>query len=201
MKLYCATTNAGKLREFRLALERFGGGRIELESLPGLERIPACEETGATFEENAIQKAVYYSRWAPGLLFADDSGLEVKALGGAPGVRSARFAGEAASDEDNNRLLLAKLRGVEDRAAEFVCVIALAEAGRLIQTFRGVVAGRIAGAPKGSNGFGYDPLFFYEPFGCTFGEVSPERKLEVSHRGRALEHLAKFLTAAAPRPS
>jgi len=116
-------------------------------------------------------------------------------------VRSARFAGEGASDEENNRLLLAKLRGLEDRAAQFVCVIALAQAGRLIQTFRGVVVGRIAEAPKGSNGFGYDPLFFYEPFGCTFGEVSPERKLEVSHRGRALELLAKFLTAAAPRLS
>ncbi|MCL6544942.1 MAG: RdgB/HAM1 family non-canonical purine NTP pyrophosphatase [Bryobacteraceae bacterium] len=201
MKLYCATTNAGKLREFRLALERFGEGRIELESLPGLEQIPPCEETGDTFEENAILKAVYYSRWAPRLLFADDSGLEVKALNGAPGVRSARFAGEGASDEENNRLLLAKLRGLEDRAAQFVCVIALAQAGRLIQTFRGVVVGRIAEAPKGSNGFGYDPLFFYEPFGCTFGEVSPERKLEVSHRGRALELLAKFLTAAAPRLS
>lgn len=199
MKLYCATTNAGKLKEFRLALERFSEGRIELESLPGLERIPICEETGATFEENAVQKALYYSRWAPGLLFAEDSGLEVMALEGAPGVLSARFAGEGASDEDNNRLLLARLDGIKDRAAQFVCVIALAEAGRLIQTFRGVVEGRIAAAPAGANGFGYDPLFFYEPFGCTFGEVSAERKLEVSHRGRALEQLAKYLTAGAHR--
>jgi len=201
VKLYCATTNAGKLREFRLALDRFGEGRIELDSLPGLEQIPPCGETGASFEENAIQKAVYYSRWAPGLLFADDSGLEVKALHGEPGVRSARFAGEGASDEENNRLLLAKLHGVEDRAAQFVCVIALAQAGELIRTFRGAVEGRIAEAPKGNNGFGYDPLFFYEPFGCTFGEVSAEKKLGVSHRGRALEQLARFLTAAEPRLS
>ncbi|MGQ9635137.1 MAG: RdgB/HAM1 family non-canonical purine NTP pyrophosphatase [Bryobacteraceae bacterium] len=199
MKLYCATTNAGKLREFRLALERFSEGRIELENLPGLQRIPICEETGASFEENAVQKAVYYSRWAPGPLFADDSGLEVKALGGAPGVLSARFAGEGASDEDNNRLLLAKLDGVKDRAAQFVCVIALADAGRLIQTFRGVVEGRMAAAPAGANGFGYDPLFFYEPFGCTFGELSAERKLEVSHRARALEQLARYLIAGASR--
>lgn len=199
MKLYCATTNGGKLREFRLALERFSEGRIELENLPGLQGIPICEETGASFEENAVQKAVYYSRWAPGPLFADDSGLEVKALGGAPGVLSARFAGEGASDEDNNRLLLAKLDGVKDRAAQFVCVIALAHAGRLIETFRGVVEGRIAAAPAGASGFGYDPLFFYEPFGCTFGELSAERKLEVSHRARALEQLARYLIADASR--
>ncbi len=193
MRIYCATTNPGKLREFRQAFEHFVESRIEMEPLPRLAEIPPCEETGATFEENAVQKAVYYSRFAPGLLFVDDSGLEVRALGGAPGVLSARFAGPGADDAANNRLLLERLRGVEDRAAQFVCVAALAEQGRLIGAFRGVVEGRVAEAPRGSNGFGYDPLFFYEPFGCTFGEVSAERKLSVSHRARALKQLAEFL--------
>lgn len=192
MKLYCATTNPGKLREFRLAAERFGGG-IEIEALPGLERIEPPEEHGKTFEENAIAKAVYYSRYAPGLLFADDSGLEVDALGGAPGVRSARYAGPGATDEENNRLLIERLRGVEDRTARFVCVVALAERGRLVRTFRGTVEGRVLEAPRGENGFGYDPLFYYPPFGCTLAEVSGEKKLSVSHRGKALEAMLAWL--------
>ena len=195
MRLYCATTNAGKLREFRLAVARFGGGRLDVDPVAGLTGIPPCEETGATFEENAVQKAVYYSVHAPGPLFADDSGLEVRALGGAPGVVSARFAGEGATDEANNRLLLQKLAGIEDRAAQFVCVIALAERGRPIRTFRGVVEGRIIDEARGPNGFGYDPLFFHEPFGGTFGEASAERKLLVSHRAKALERMVAYWIA------
>jgi XTP/dITP diphosphohydrolase len=195
VRLYCATTNAGKLREFRLAVARFGEGRLDVEPLAGMTGIPPCEETGATFEENAAQKAVYYSVHAPGPLFADDSGLEVRALGGAPGVVSARFAGEGATDEANNRLLLQKLAAIEDRAAQFVCVIALAERGRLIRTFRGVVEGRIIDEARGPNGFGYDPLFFHEPFGCTFGEASAERKLLVSHRAKALEQMTAYWIA------
>jgi XTP/dITP diphosphohydrolase len=195
VRLYCATTNAGKLREFRLAVARFGGGRLDVDPVAGLTGIPPCEETGATFEENAVQKAVYYSVHAPGPLFADDSGLEVRALGGAPGVVSARFAGEGATDEANNRLLLQKLAGIEDRAAQFVCVIALAERGRPIRTFRGVVEGRIIDEARGPNGFGYDPLFFHEPFGGTFGEASAERKLLVSHRAKALELMVSYWIA------
>jgi XTP/dITP diphosphohydrolase len=186
MKLYCATSNPGKLREFQLA----AGPGWEFAPLTG---VPPCEETGATFEENAIQKAVYYSRHAPGLLFAEDSGIEVDALGGAPGVRSARFAGESATDADNNRLLIAKLRGVANRAARYVCVIALARAGQTLRVFRGEVEGRIAGEPRGANGFGYDPYFYYEPFGATFAEASPEQKLAVSHRGRALRAMFDWL--------
>lgn len=193
MRLYCATTNPGKLREFRMAVESFGGGRFEVEPAPGLADLPPCEETGVTFEENATQKAVYYSAHAPGPLFADDSGLEVRALGGAPGVSSARFAGPGATDQSNNRLLLEKLRGVEDRAAQFVCVVALAERGRLTATFRGTVEGRILDEPRGQGGFGYDPLFYYPPFGCTLAEVAAERKLEVSHRGRALAAMLEYL--------
>ena len=193
MTLCCGTGNPGKLREFRLAIEHFGEGRLSVEPVPGLSGVPPCEETGATFEENAVLKAVYYSRLAPGLLFADDSGLEVRALGGAPGVSSARFAGPGATDEANNRLLLEKLRGVEDRTAQFVCVIALAEAGKVVATFRGVIEGHILHEPRGANGFGYDPLFYHPPFGCTFGEATGEKKLAVSHRGRALAAMVKYL--------
>jgi XTP/dITP diphosphohydrolase len=185
VKLFCATSNPGKLREFRLA----AGSGWEFVPLTG---IPPCEETGETFEENARQKAIYYSRHAPGLLFAEDSGLEVDALGGAPGVRSARFAGENASDEDNNRLLIEKLRGVGNRSARYVCAIALAEDGKVLQTFRGEVEGRIIDEPRGTNGFGYDPYFFYEPFQLTFAEAPPEQKLTVSHRGRALAQMLKW---------
>jgi XTP/dITP diphosphohydrolase len=191
--LYCATTNAGKLREFRLAAERYGGGRIRIEPLPGLQAIAAPPETGRSFEENAAAKALYYSSLAPGPLFAEDSGLEVEALGGAPGVYSARFAGPDADDEANNRLLLEKLQGVADRRARYVCVAALAERGRLVGSFRGTVEGRIAEAPRGTGGFGYDPLFYYEPFGATFGEVSAERKMAVSHRGEAMRRLLGWL--------
>jgi XTP/dITP diphosphohydrolase len=195
VKLYCATGNRGKLREFQEAAERLAPSGISIEPLPGLAGISPCAETGATFEENAIQKAVYYSAYAPGMLFADDSGLEVDVLGGAPGVRSARFAGPQATDESNNRLLLEKLRGVKDRTARFVCVIVLAEKGRTLGTFRGVAEGVIVDTASGANGFGYDPYFFYSPLRCTFAELDSEQKLEVSHRGNALREMLKFLAA------
>jgi XTP/dITP diphosphohydrolase len=189
--VYCATGNPGKLREFRLAAV-IGG--VQVDTAPGLAEIAACEETGATFEANAILKAEYYGRQAPGLLFADDSGLEVDALGGAPGVYSARFAGPGASDDANNQLLLERMRGERVRSARFVCVIALADHGRFVRTFRGAVEGSILDAPRGPNGFGYDPLFYYAPFGCSFGEAAPERKLTVSHRGAALRALFQHLS-------
>ena len=191
MRLYCATTNPGKLREFRMVLEN----RFEIDTLPGLTEISPCEETGATFEENAVQKALYYSIHCDGYLFVDDSGLEVHALGGAPGVYSARFAGLEASDAANNRLLLDRMRGVVDRTARFVCVVALGRKGQLIRTFRGEVEGRLVDEPRGANGFGYDPLFFYPPFGSTFGEVPLERKMGVSHRAMALRAMQEFLVA------
>jgi XTP/dITP diphosphohydrolase len=189
VKLYCATTNRGKLREFRIALE----DSFEVESLPGLASIPPCEETGTTFEENAIQKALYYSKHCDEYLFVDDSGLEVNALDGAPGVYSARFAGVNATDESNNQLLLERMRGVPDRTARFVCVVVLAESGRLLRTFRGEVEGKITTAPQGTNGFGYDSVFFYEPFGCTFGQAPLNRKMDVSHRSRALRAMREYL--------
>ncbi len=193
MTLHCASTNPGKLREFRLAAEKFAHGHVSIEPIENLRDIKAPEETGKTFEENAVQKALYYSSHAPGLIFADDSGIEALALGGEPGIHSARFAGPRATDEDNNRLLLEKLRGIKPRAGRFVCVIALARRGELVRTFHGIVEGRILEALEGVNGFGYDPLFWYPPFAATFAEISPERKLLVSHRGRALKEMLDWL--------
>jgi XTP/dITP diphosphohydrolase len=186
VRVYCATGNPGKLREFRLAGDVLG---IDIEPLEGIKGIEAPEETGATFEENAIIKAEYYSRFAPGPLFADDSGLEVDALGGSPGVYSARYAGVGAGDEANNRLLLERLKDTSGRTGRFVCVIALAEAGRALETFRGTIEGEILREARGPGGFGYDPLFYYPPFGCSFGEVEGEKKFAVSHRGNALRLL------------
>lgn len=195
MRLYCATTNRGKLREFQAALD----GSFELIPLPGLAAIPVCEETGSTFEENAIQKAIYYSGYCDGPLFVDDSGIEVDALGGAPGVYSARFAGPGASDAANNRLLAARMQGVCDRTARFVCVVALAESGRLLRTFRGEAEGELLSEPRGPNGFGYDPLFYYPAFGCSFGEVAPEKKMTVSHRAKALRAMRAYFEASSSR--
>lgn len=184
--VYCATTNPGKLREFQLAAPDF-----DLRALPS--KVPAPEEHGVTFEENAILKAEYYGQFADGFLFADDSGLEVDALGGAPGVYSARYAGPDATDEDNNSLLLKNLKDSASKTARFVCVIALVQNAKLVRTFRGSVEGRILDSARGSGGFGYDPLFFYEPFGCTFGEAPIEDKMKVSHRAQALDAMFAFL--------
>ncbi|MGA2436605.1 MAG: RdgB/HAM1 family non-canonical purine NTP pyrophosphatase [Bryobacteraceae bacterium] len=197
MILYCATTNPGKLKEFRLAAEKFGRGALEIRPLDAESAIPVVEETGETYEANAILKAIHYSEHAPGLLFADDSGLEVLALGGKPGVRSARFAGPEATDDTNNRLLLERLRIAEDRAARFVCAIAVAQRGQIIRTFQGTIDGRILEAPRGTGGFGYDPLFYCPPFGCSFGEIGPDRKLLVSHRGQALKQMMAWAAGEA----
>ena len=196
MTLYCATKNPGKVREFRMAAEHWGYPQISIEILPGLSGIPAPEEHGAKFEDNARDKALYYSRYVNAPVFADDSGLEVDALGGAPGVYSARFAGD---DAANNALLVQKLQGVENRSARFVCVIGLAERGRLLGTFRGAVEGRIVDEARGQNGFGYDPHFFHEPFGCTFGEASAEQKMYVSHRGQALKAMLELVAGTGAR--
>jgi XTP/dITP diphosphohydrolase len=196
-KIYCATGNPGKLREFQLAAKVLD---IDIQPLPGLtsndtlKSIAAPEETSVTFEENAILKAEYYSRFAPGPLFADDSGLEVDALDKAPGVYSARYAGKNASDAANNNLLLERLAGRTDRTARFVCVIALAKSGKAERTFRGEVEGEILHDARGASGFGYDPLFYYPPFDCAFGEVEDPKKFTVSHRGNALRAMLQYLT-------
>jgi XTP/dITP diphosphohydrolase len=190
IRIYCATGNPGKLREFRLAA---GTAPVAIDLLPGFGDIPPCLEDGATFEENAVAKARHYARLAGAgharpLLFADDSGLEVDALGGAPGVQSARFSGRHGDDQANNRLLIEKLRGVENRTARFVCAIALVEGERLRGVYRGAVEGVIVDEPRGAGGFGYDP-----PFGCTFGEAGAEQKFSVSHRGQALRAMLAAL--------
>jgi XTP/dITP diphosphohydrolase len=178
VKIHCATSNPGKLREFQLAAPDF-------EIVP--VSLPAPEETGKTFEENALLKARYYGAHVDGFLFVDDSGIEVDALSGRPGVDSAHF---------DNDWLLEQLRGIEDRTARFVCVIALVRNGELVRTFRGEVEGRVTNEPHGTNGFGYDPIFFYEPFGCTFGEADTEAKMRVSHRAQALQKMFTFLRTA-----
>jgi XTP/dITP diphosphohydrolase len=159
---------------------------VEIELLAAYKELPECVEDGVTFEQNAVKKALHYAPYAAGPLFADDSGLEVAALGGAPGVYSARFSGLGATDESNNRLLLERLRGVTDRAARFVCAIALVEDGRVAGVYHGAVDGLILDEGRGTGGFGYDPLFFCPAFGCTFGEATAEQKLSLSHRGVAL---------------
>ena len=199
MTVYCATSNPGKLREFQ-----HGAPDFDVRTLPA--RIEPPEENGETFEANAILKAEGYGAHVDGFLFADDSGLEVDALGGAPGVHSARYAGENATDAGNNALLLERLRGVANRTARFVCVIALVKDGKLVRTFRGAVEGSIVAnipgdTPRGSGGFGYDPLFFHPPFGCTFGEASIEQKMSVSHRAIALEQMFTHLRELASAQS
>ena len=189
-KLYCATGNAGKLREFRMAAE---SAQVEIELLPGFKQLPAALEDGATFEENAIKKALHYAPHAAGKLFADDSGLEVAALGGAPGVYSARFSGPHATDDANNRLLLEKLHGAANRKARFVCAIALVEGECVVGVFHGTVDGMILDEPRGSGGFGYDPLFYCPAFGCTFGEATGEQKFSLSHRGQAVRAMLASL--------
>ena len=192
MKIVAATRNPGKLRELRAGLEGLG---IELKSPADFPEAPEVIEDGESFAANAVKKAKAISACTGLVALADDSGLEVEALGGAPGVRSARFAGEGATDEENNRKLLALLKGIpsEKRTARFVCVIALAWPGGKVETKEGTATGRILEAPRGNLGFGYDPLFYSPELCATFAEVGPEQKLKVSHRGRALAQIRKTL--------
>jgi XTP/dITP diphosphohydrolase len=208
-RLFLASTNPGKLREFRSAALASG---IAVEALPDISQLPDCAEDGQTFEENARKKAVHYSRYTDGLVFADDSGLAVDELGGAPGVRSARFAGPLASDAANNAKLMEELRRVAGSrapastvlagglgpAAHYICVIALARRGQVLAVTEGRADGVILGEPCGSGGFGYDPYFFYPPLGKTFAELNPEEKFAVSHRGAAFRKLLAFLQQSAP---
>jgi XTP/dITP diphosphohydrolase len=195
--VYVASSNKGKLREFRAAAQEHN---IFVEALPGLNEVEAPEETGTTFEENAKIKAIAYSRTLPGrLVFADDSGLQVDALDGAPGVYSARYAATEddpePSDDDNNYKLIYELslRPDAPNAAHFVCVIALAKDGEVLQTFTGVTDGEILSAPLGKGGFGYDPLFFVPLLNKTYAELNDQEKLEVSHRGKAFRALLRWL--------
>jgi len=199
-RVLVATSNPGKIRDLVGAAI---GHNIEVEVLPGFASLPPIIEDGATFEANARKKAEYYSRHAAGeLVIADDSGLEVDALGGAPGVRSARYAADEqgspedaaeanshsnSDDEANNARLLRELHDVPDefRTGRFVCVIAAARNGHKLATFHGQAEGMILRVPRGANGFGYDPLFYFPEIGKTFAELSAEEKARYSHRGAA----------------
>jgi XTP/dITP diphosphohydrolase len=205
LSLYAATTSDGKLRDFRAAAHAHS---IAIEPLPALGTMPAPEEDGATFKDNATLKAIYYSRFAPGeLVMADDSGLEVDALNGEPGVRSARFAADAGlvdspdandnTDVWNNMVLLQRLAGVPEpqRTARYRCVLVLACDGEPLHATEGTVEGLILDAPRGTGGFGYDPLFYLPELGQTMAEISLETKLSLSHRGHALRLLLEQLTA------
>ena len=231
--LFLASSNPGKLREFREAAASRG---IKVEALPDFAALPECVEDGTTFEENARKKAIHYSRNFSGWVFADDSGICVDALNGAPGVYSARYAGPPAADEQNNTRLLAEIHLVEkgarldvplpspfsrnskfenrkstlisqvshfdfrvstapgNRAAHYICVIALAEAGQVRTVVEGRADGVIIDEPRGAGGFGYDPYFYYPPLGKTFAEILPEEKFAVSHRGAAFRKLLDYLS-------
>jgi XTP/dITP diphosphohydrolase len=185
-----STRNAHKLVEIRQIL----GPSFELLDLSSVPALGEVEETGTTFEENAALKALAASAHFDGWVLADDSGLEVDALGGAPGVYSARFSGEGATDVTNRALLLEKLATVpaHERSARFRCVIALARGGEVLAHFSGSVEGAIISSEKGEGGFGYDPLFVPEGFGETFAELGAETKNRLSHRGRALAGLKSW---------
>ncbi len=191
-RLLLATTNRGKVRELRKLLR---GLPLRIEGLEKYPGIGKYREIGKTFEDISRGKCLFYSRKYPGLVLAEDSGLEVEVLGGRPGVRSARFSGPGASDEKNIQKLLKLLEGMpsSQRRASFVCVATLGGQGRLIKSFRGRVRGLILTEPDGKNGFGYDPVFYYPPLRKSFARLRPEEKNLVSHRGRALRKLRRFL--------
>jgi len=193
--LLLATTNAAKFAEIRAFLDRFPVRVVSLEELGAWPRVV---EDGDTFEANAFKKARTLANYSGLLTLADDSGLEVEALNGAPGVHSARYSGEEANDRSNNEKLLQAMRDIpaERRHARFVCVLALcapASAGLEDLIVREQCEGTIAFSPEGANGFGYDPLFFYPPLGKTFGEIESDLKASVSHRGKALKRLIDIL--------
>lgn len=192
MKIVIASRNKKKVAE----IERITSGLpIEVLSLADYPDCPDVVEDQNTFEGNAVKKAVEIMQFTGLAALSDDSGLEVEALGGAPGVYSARYAGEPTDDKKNCEKLLSALKHVPDekRSARFVCCMALALPDGRVNTFFGYVNGRISRQPRGSSGFGYDPVFIPDGFGQTFAEMSPEQKDALSHRGKALEKLSKFL--------
>jgi len=200
-RVLVATSNAGKIRDL---IGAAAAHDVSVETLPDFAALPAVVEDGVSFEANARKKAEYYSKHAEGeLVIADDSGLEVDALGGAPGVRSARYAADEqdapesapnSDDEANNARLLRELHDVPDefRTGRFVCVIAVARNGHTLATFHGRAEGFIVRSPRGANGFGYDPLFYFPEIGKTFAELTAEQKAHYSHRGAAFRQFLEW---------
>lgn len=201
-RVLIATSNPGKLRDFAGAAAALG---VVIEPLPNFSSLPAAVEDGLTFEANASKKAEFYSPYAPGeIVLADDSGLEVDALGGAPGVHSARYAADQphlvennTDDQANNARLIRELRKIpqHQRTGRFVCVIAAARDGRTLAAFRGQAEGSLLDVPRGSGGFGYDPLFYFPSIQKTFAELTPEEKAQYSHRGKAFREFLKWISS------
>ncbi len=194
--IYIATSNQGKLRDFAAIAEP---SATEIAAVPNFRELPSVVEDAPTFETNAQKKAEHYSRFVPGhYVLADDSGLEVDALNGAPGIYSATYAASPnhpnSTDEENNAKLLRELASVpeERRQARFVCAIAVAKDGATLATFRGVASGIILREPLGEGGFGYDPLFWFPPLAKSFAELTPEEKATISHRGQAFRNLLQW---------
>jgi len=198
-RLVVATTNRGKLKEIAQLL---AGAPVELATLADFPDAAAPEEHGGTFAENARLKALFYARHTGELTVAEDSGLEVDALDGAPGIESARFGGADSTYPDKFALLYDALRRrkASGSTARFVCALALAKDGQVLFETRGTVEGEIAPEPRGSGGFGYDPIFFYPPLGCTLAETSADQKSTVSHRGDAFRTLRTYLTTHNAEP-
>ena len=204
-KVLIATSNAGKLRDFAGAASVHG---IEIAGIPNFSSLPLVVEDGRTFEENARKKAEEYSTYAPGeIVLADDSGIEIDALGGAPGVHSARYAADEphladanTDDELNNARVLRELKDVptEKRTGRFVCVLVAARDGRKLAAFRGTAEGRILNTPRGTNGFGYDPLFYFPRIDKTFAQLSAEEKSKYSHRGEAFRQFLDWFVKEFP---
>jgi XTP/dITP diphosphohydrolase len=205
-RLLIATSNPGKVRDFDGAAAVHG---IEIASIPNFSSLPPVVEDGQTFEENARKKAEKYSGYVPGeIVLADDSGLEIDALNGAPGVHSARYAADKphladanTDDELNNARVLRELNGIswEKRAGRFVCVLAVAKDGKTLATFRGTAEGIILDAPRGANGFGYDPLFYFPEIYKTFAQLSAEEKSKYSHRGAAFRQFLNWCAKQFPQ--
>jgi XTP/dITP diphosphohydrolase len=198
VKLYFASSNPGKLAEFRALAESYADSEhptVGVELLPRFESLPTFEENAPTFGENALGKALFYSQLSDEILFADDSGLAVDALGGAPGVHSARYAGPHATSAERIAKLLAELRGQPEtkRAAHFCCVIAVIRKGLPVAIVSNRVDGVILEAPRGAAGFGYDPVFYRPALGKTFAELPPAEKNQHSHRGKAFRRVLALL--------
>ena len=187
-----ATMNPGKAREIRALL---GGLPLRILTLNDLAIRVSYPEKGITFEQNARGKSLFYSQKTDFLTLAEDSGLAVQHLAGAPGIYSARFSGPRATDEKNIQKILALMKDVphRDRRAQFICCLVLSQRGRVIRRVTGRVGGTITFEKRGGRGFGYDPIFYYHPYRKTFGELSPGQKNQVSHRGRALRQMKEFL--------
>lgn len=195
MPILIATTNRGKLAEIRLILAGLPHAFVTLDRMPA---IPEPEETGTTFADNARQKALFYARASGLSTVAEDSGLEIDALDGAPGIYSSRYNGATYPDKFARIYAALRARGADGSAARFVCSVTLARGDRVVFEARGTVEGVVASEPRGAHGFGYDPIFYHPPSGRTLAELDDEEKRAVSHRGHAFRALREFLVGVAP---